>query len=139
MGLLPRSFISKERIMSTPATTKKVMVPYFSRYYFYGSYLFPLFALPGALLSQWSVDFVTYSVFPLAFLLILSLHRVSWGKRPRFGAHFTWAMLGLSIPVVVALAVLGNWIGAVFLAAVVVLNITTRRRFCRALTRLPKL
>jgi polyferredoxin len=84
-------------------------------------------------------NFASYSVIPLIVLLVASLHRISWGKRPRFGAHFTWAMLGLSLPVLITIATLSNWIGVIFLATFIVVVIVVRRRFCRALTRLPKL
>lgn len=118
---------------------KSIRVPYLSKYYFYGSYLFPIFGAISALLSLYVENYASYSVIPLILLLIVSLHRVSWGKRPRFGAHFTWAALGLSFPVLVTIDLFGNWLGTLFLGIFMVVTLVVRRRFCRALTRLPKL
>lgn len=118
---------------------KQIRVPYLSRFYFYGSWIFPIFGAISAFLSLYVENFANYAVIPLIVLLVMSLHRISWGKHPRVGAHLTWAALGLALPVAVTTNMTGNWLGGFFVAVFIIVVIVVRRRFCRALTRLPKL
>lgn len=119
---------------------KKIRVPYFSRFYFYGSWLFPILGAISAFLSLYVENFANYAVLPTIVLLVASLHRISWGKnRVRFGAHFTWAVMGLALPIAVTTTMTGNWLGGFFVGVFTLVVIVVRRRFCRALTRLPKL